>query len=123
MHFYCTNCWNEIETSVHICPYCGTNQNQLSNDLYSKKLIRALNHPEPGTIIRAANILADLKIKDALPALKTLLKTSSDPFILTAAIKAICKIAGRKYLPEINNILKEKKSFIIDNVLKELENN
>ncbi len=92
MTFYCTNCWNEIDAQTEICPYCGTDQNELDNESYVEKLIRSLNHPEASTPVRAANILGNLKAKEAEAALLAKLKFESDPFTTEAVVDALLKI-------------------------------
>ena len=100
------------------CPYCETNQTKLSKDSYSKKLIRALKHPEPQTVIWAANILGKLKLEDALPSLEELIKSNTDPFILVAAAKVFCKIGERNQLNRLKELLKNDiNSFLIKDVL------
>jgi HEAT repeat protein len=92
MIFYCTNCWKEIKPDDKICPNCGADQTELENESFVKKLIKALNHPEPETPIRAANILAQLKVKKAVPFLIAKLKNEKDPFIIEAVVKALLEI-------------------------------
>ncbi|MFA3783438.1 zinc-ribbon domain-containing protein [Melioribacteraceae bacterium 4301-Me] len=89
MVFYCTNCWKEIDENTQICPYCGADQVELDNEDFVTKLIRSLNHPEPTTPILVANILADIKAVEAVPALLTKLKVEKDPFIIEALVKAL----------------------------------
>ena len=89
MIYYCTNCWKEILVNEKICPHCGFDQNELENESYTQKLIRALNHPEPATPVRAANILSKINAKEAVPHLLTKLKTETDPFIIEAVVKAL----------------------------------
>lgn len=121
MRFYCTNCWNDITENDKICSHCGADQTELHGEVFEEKLIRALHNPEPETVIRAANILADLKVLDALPSLESLIKINPDPFILAAAIKSICKIGGENYFYRARNLLKSKKSFIVENALKDCQ--
>ena len=92
MIFYCTNCWNEIQKDTQICPNCGANQKALGKESFTDKLINALNHPEPSTPIRAANILGNLKSKEAIPFLINRLEKERDPFIIKAFVDALLKI-------------------------------
>jgi len=64
MIYYCNNCWKEIKVNDKTCPFCSSNQNNLEQESFLQKLIRALNHPESGTPIRAANILGKLNAYD-----------------------------------------------------------
>lgn len=97
MVYYCSNCWNEINKETDVCPYCGMNQSVLEQESFVKKLIRALKHPEPSTPVRAAEILGDLKAKEALPYLIDISKASDDPFIVKAALSSIKKIGDQNY--------------------------
>ncbi len=92
MVYYCTNCWKEIFVSDKICPHCGFDQSKLENESYIQKLIRALNHPEPATPVRAANILSKMSAKEAIPDLLNKLKTERDPFIIEAVVKALLQL-------------------------------
>ncbi len=92
MIFYCSNCWNEINIDVEICPHCSASQSILQQESFEKKLIRSLKHPEPKTVIRAVKILGELKSKEALPYLFGILKVQNDPFIIAEAVKSILKI-------------------------------
>ena len=92
MVYYCTNCWKEIKKDEKICPYCGVDQDYLNNEDFIKKLIRALDHPEPATPIRAAKILGDKNVKEAIPDLLNKLYNTNDPFLMEAIIKTILKL-------------------------------
>ena len=104
MIYYCTNCWNEIDKGVIICHYCAADQTELEQEKFSEKLIRALNHPEPETPIRAAEIIARLKVKEAIPVLISKLQYEKDPFIIEAVVKALLKLDPTR-INEIKNII------------------
>ncbi len=104
MIYYCTNCWKEILVSERVCPHCGFDQNELENESYTQKLIRALNHPEPATPVRAANILSKINAKEAVPHLLNKLKTETDPFIIEAFVKALLHLEPDTKI-QIENIL------------------
>jgi len=94
MKFFCTRCWQEIGEETASCPHCGANQEQLGQESFVRKLIRALHHPEPETPVRAAYVLGELKAKEAVPELKQVIGNSKDPFLRAAAIRALGKIGG-----------------------------
>jgi HEAT repeat protein len=103
--FYCTNCWIEISPHVEKCPKCGAVQSDLNNEAFDKKLLRALNHPEPETVIRAATILGERRVGEAIPVLESFVTRGTDPFIRTAAIVALGKFNdpnARKFLHDIS---------------------
>lgn len=92
MIYYCSNCWHEINLNLEICPFCGYSQSLLKQEPFEKKLIRALNHPEPKTVVRTIKILGELKSENSLPKLFEIIKTQNDPFIVAEAIKSILEI-------------------------------
>ena len=94
MKFFCTRCWQEIGETIACCPHCGANQEQLGQESFVRKLIRALHHPEPETPVRAAYVLGELKAKEAVPELKQVIGNSKDSFLRAAAIRALGKIGG-----------------------------
>jgi HEAT repeat protein len=89
MTYYCTNCWKEIDKGASVCPACGSHQEQLGQESFVQKLIRALQHPEPETPIRAAYVLGELKATEAIPELKKASTEATDPFVRAAAIRAL----------------------------------
>jgi HEAT repeat protein len=94
MKFFCTQCWEEIEEMTGSCPCCGANQQELGQESFVRKLIRAFHHPEPETPVRAAFVLGELKATEAVPPLKRIIAESKDPFLRAAAIRALGKIGG-----------------------------
>jgi HEAT repeat protein len=119
MIYYCTKCWNEIDKGTIICPYCTADQTELEQEKFSVKLIRALNHPEPETIIRATEILAELKVKEAIPELLSKLENEKDPYIVKAIVEALIKL-DKKLLYKIKEIIGQEPPVIIRNSLGNL---
>lgn len=117
MIFYCTNCWNEIDERTDICPVCNSNQLELEQTEYSEKLIRALKHPEPETRIRAAEIIASLNLKKALPILLSLLEDEKDIFICRALVKSILKLDSNQ-MEIVKKMLGPQPSVILRKVLR-----
>lgn len=117
---YCSNCWKEITKEITICPNCGADQNKLEKEIYIDKLIRALDHPEPETPIRAANVLAQLNLKKAVPFLIKKLKREKDPFIIKAIVDALVKIDLSGTKSEIIKILSQNTPVTVKNLLKKL---
>lgn len=104
MTYYCTNCWFEISPQTETCPKCGVAQSTLQKEDFNQKLLRALHHPEPETVIRAATILGERRVNEAVPILESFANSGTDPFIRTAAITALGKFnddAVRKFLKEL----------------------
>lgn len=103
MTYYCINCWRKIERDSLICPHCGYDLKETSEISFTDKLIRALDHHEPETPIRAADILGELGVNQAVPVLLLKLKSEKDPFIIKAFVTAILKIDPTQ-ISEIQNI-------------------
>lgn len=123
MVFYCTNCWREIEKSTLICSYCNAKQSKLEENTFSEKLIRALNHPEPETPIRAANILAQLKMKEAVPHILKKLEFETDPFIIEAFVRASLEIDPKSSGKTIIKIFSDNPPVTIKNLINEIRKN
>lgn len=117
MTYYCVNCWHEIKKDVLTCPYCGFDLKQASENSFTDKLIKALNHPEPETPIRAANILGELKVKKALDPLLLRLQHEKDPFIIEAVVNAILKIDPDQ-LSEIKKIIGDNLPITVKKILE-----
>jgi len=105
MTYFCRNCWNEINERQSVCPQCGAKQSELDDETFVAKLIRALNHPEPQTPIRAAYILGKLRTNEAIPALLDVVHKNRDFFIVAAAIDALGEIGNRKIINELQELL------------------
>jgi HEAT repeat protein len=91
--FYCPSCWREVTEGTQVCPACGKNVEHLSSGRdYVQKLIGALDHPEPTTPIRAAWVLGMRKEARAVPRLIRLVRESTDPYIVEAAVEALAQI-------------------------------
>lgn len=117
MVYFCTNCWNEIDKGETICSNCGANQAELEGQNFSEKLIRALNHPEPETPIRAAAILSRLKAKEAILVLLSKLKNENDPFIIKAVVDALLEL-DPKLINEIKKIIGTNPPVTIKKILE-----
>jgi HEAT repeat protein len=91
--FYCPYCWHEIPENCDVCPFCGEKVTHSWASLsYEEKLINALGHPEPTTVMRAAWLLGEKQVEHAIPALLRLIETTSDVYIILEAVKALGKI-------------------------------
>jgi HEAT repeat protein len=93
MIYYCTQCWAEFRVAPKLCPNCGAQIEAIDHKrTYIEKLIRGLEHPEPQTPVRCAWILGQLQARAAVPALVRLVRESSDPYLVEAAVEALDKI-------------------------------
>ncbi|MBM4053865.1 MAG: HEAT repeat domain-containing protein [Planctomycetes bacterium] len=81
MTFYCPKCWNEINEAEKICPFCNADIVKYENMDYEEKLLNALRHTEPETVLRAINILGRLKSEKAVEPLIALFKKKTVSFL------------------------------------------
>ncbi|RTZ92625.1 MAG: HEAT repeat domain-containing protein [Deltaproteobacteria bacterium] len=105
--FFCPNCWKEIPGSTEICPHCGIDITRFWTSMnYEQKLIHALGHPEPTTVMRAAWLLGERGLEEAVPALVELTEKTDDIYIILEAVRALGKIntpASRKALRSLSD--------------------
>lgn len=99
------NCWSEVKEGTEICPGCGSDIRAMSGEPFKEKLIRALNHPEPETIIRAVKILSVLGETESATRLISLLKKTQDPYIIKAVAEALITFSP-EFKKEILSVLK-----------------
>ena len=99
MTFFCPGCWKIIPREAKVCPLCGCNLVAAAARSYVEKLIGALDHPEPETRQRAAEILG---YKGAPTAIKPLLARAReelreerpDIFFLAALLRSARKLGA-----------------------------
>jgi len=104
--FYCPLCWTEFREDVAQCPRCGASLHEsLDKDEYAVKLVRALGHPEPTTVVRAATILGSLRERRAVRPLLALLDSNRDPYSLESAVEALGEIGDPDALEGIIDAL------------------
>ena len=107
MRWYCPGCWRDFGEDLARCPHCGLDIRAFwdSKD-YVDKLILALNHPEPTTPVRAAELLGRVRAARAVDPLISLVRASGDVFVVRAAIHALGAIgtsAARELLETLTN--------------------
>jgi HEAT repeat protein len=83
---YCPACYMRNEWTDNRCAACGTSL--ASDDSYDERLVWALDHPDTGTAMLAAEVLAERKWRDAINRLIELVD-SPDPFRAAAAARAL----------------------------------
>ena len=95
MLIYCTKCWQENPATNRKCLRCGASL-ETNSASYLVKLIRALGHPEPQTVQRAAWILGELGDHAAVEPLIALLQNSSEMGALESCTEALGKIGDKR---------------------------
>ena len=120
MIFYCMNCWAEIAEDCGSCPKCGAFQEELLKEDFNQKLIRALSHPEPETVLRAIEIIGNRKCNEAMPFLKNIITEHRDPFRTAQALEAFLKLESPNKIEFIREYTDQKYGFIIAKKAREL---
>lgn len=92
--FFCPACWSEVPEQAALCPACGADLEALDRAEFDEKLIRALDHPEPLTALRAAEILGWRRTARAVPALLARYRSGADPFLAAEIALALGRIGG-----------------------------
>jgi len=124
MTYFCPACWKEI-AKADVCPHCGTDLGNLSNETYEQKLILALRHPEPTVPIRVAAILGQLRSRAAVEPLIDMALSSADPYIQEAAVASLGTIGDARALTCLNHLSHEgalRVKIAADRAAKALEN-
>ena len=94
--FVCPICWEIFSTNEVHCPKCGSDLAVVDQRSFAEKLERALEHPDPQTVIRAADILArrhdDGGTLDIL--VRALQRHWQEPFTAAGIVRAIVRLGG-----------------------------
>jgi len=121
-HYYCPNCWKEINDKILTCPHCGHVLSQQQSFTYVEKLIHALRHPIPEKRMMAAQLLGDLRCKEALSVFAEILKKESDYYFIKEIILAIDKIGSEDGIAILLSLREHSSSLVkklVDEILKE----
>lgn len=105
MRFYCPKCWQDFGDDFQRCPRCGLDILAYSNTKdWVGKLIDALEHPEPETVIRVVGILGTLRNARAIAPLIRLIQKTKDVYVARAAIGALSRFdtaESRRFLKKV----------------------
>lgn len=105
MHFFCPQCWKEINEKDRRCPYCGADILEYERKGFEEKLMNALRHPEPETVKRAVWILGKIKSLKAIKPLIELFSKTDDPFLKREILDALSEIGTEEALAFIKKCL------------------
>jgi HEAT repeat protein len=91
MMWVCPVCWQIFSSDQAHCPACGADLTALDQRSYTEKLIRALEHPDPETAMRAADVLARRgNADDTIPILtRALRRRWHEPYVAAAIVRAL----------------------------------
>ncbi len=122
--FYCPNCWRELKHDAVTCPACGTDISRFWASMsYKKKLIHALGHPEPTTVMRVAWLLGEMKVEKAVPNLICLIDKTTDIYIALEVTRALGKINTPQCRQALAGLTRHPASMIHREAGKILNNN
>lgn len=106
MHWFCPNCWSEVQPTDRVCPVCGASLGECDQRTFEEKLLAALRHPEPATGVRVAGILGKLQSQRAVPELIQTLQRSRDAYLSEAAARALGEIGDPAAVPALRQVLR-----------------
>jgi len=95
VHFYCPVCWEELDQDFARCPHCSADIHSFwgSKD-FVEKLIVALDHPEPSTVMRSVWLLGQIGDRRAVEPLKRLLDRTQDVYVIRAVKWTLNELDG-----------------------------
>ena len=122
MRYICPVCFKIAEVGEEKCSNCGYDFKNISDDDYSEKLIKALNHPDYNVAYMAAKIIGELKIKKAegelIKYLQNSVKTRKDPYIEQMVVWALGEIGGEKAYKFLSKN-RDKFSILTKNIIED----
>jgi len=122
MRYICPVCFKIAEIGEEKCSNCGYDFKNISDDDYSEKLIKALNHPDYNVAYMAAKIIGELKIKKAeeelIKYLQNSVKTRKDPYIEQMVVWALGEIGGEKAYKFLSKN-RDKFSILTKNIIED----
>lgn len=127
MRYICPVCFKIAEIGEEKCSNCGYDFKNISDDDYSEKLIKAINHPDYNVAYMAAKIIGELKITKAEKALIEHLRNKrgkKDPYIEQVIVWALGEIGKKesyKFLIENKDKFSVLTKNIIENSLEKIK--
>jgi HEAT repeat protein len=120
VHYFCPNCWKEIESQEVKCPHCGYDLSTYMSLTQEQKLIFALRHPIRENRMIAIQLLGDLKSPPAIAFFAPLLETEEDFYVLREIVRSLVKIGSREG-KELIRKLENHPSKLVREFIGELE--
>jgi hypothetical protein len=96
MMWVCPICWEVFALQETHCPKCGSDLAQVDSRSFDEKLERALEHPEPQTAQRAAQIIARRGCagRGIQVLVRALRQRWDEPYVAAAFVRAIAVVDG-----------------------------
>lgn len=109
----CPACWRVVPPDARHCPHCWADIAQLHERDFRDKLLSALTHPIPDTVIRAAVALAARHDPEASRAIETaMLRFPNEPHVLAGLLNALMVVGDEDAKRIALNALRHR-SFIV----------
>jgi hypothetical protein len=91
MMWMCPACWSTFGVNHLRCPACGADLESLDQRSYLDKLVRALDHPDGDTAIRAAEVLARrFDADEIIPLLAAAVRRRGrEPYVAAGFVRAL----------------------------------
>jgi len=112
MRIYCPNCWRDYPDSEQRCAICGAPLWEFASGDFVAKLIRALHHPQPVTVERAATLLGRIGDRRAIDPLLALLTEGAAPEVLAAAATSLAALHEQRAVPMLARLLADPTSYL-----------
>ncbi len=101
---FCSKCLAENSIKRKICIKCGATLFE-DDKTYVEKLIQALNHPVPSTVINTAWVLGRRKEASAVTQLIHLIENNDDMGVISAAVETLGEIADPRAVPMFSRLI------------------
>lgn len=95
-HFFCPNCWKEIDARAIVCPHCKYDTAEFASLPFEEKLIYTLRHPVRENRMMAIRLLGEMRSKAALSSFAAMLETEEDFYVIRVIIVALEKIGNEE---------------------------
>lgn len=123
MHYFCPNCFAEIEENARICPQCQFHLDQWDDLDYDQKLITAIHHKETFTRMRAVYFLGERKTLAAIEPLQAAFLAATDPYFKAEILAALWKIDQHEFGLFVDSIDLAQESAIVQKRYEQLIHN
>ena len=116
--FYCPNCWQSFRKDADRCPACGFDiRRSWDAREYTDKLVAALRHPVPETVIRVACILGQRREVRGVETLAELVKTTPDVYVAAAGVRALGQIGTPEALAFLQTLMNHPAQMVREGVI------
>ncbi len=120
MHYFCPNCFAEIEEHTRTCPQCGFQLDQWDDLDYDQKLMAAIHHKETFTRMRAVYFLGERRTQAAIEPLQAAFLAATDPYFKAEILSALWKIDPHEFDRFVRSIDLARESAIVQKRVEQI---